>query len=287
LVAPIKKIMNQPQGMLLVCGPTGSGKTTTLYGILSEIVKKKINVVTLEDPIEYVLAGANQVQVNEKAGLTFAASLRSVLRQDPNVVFLGEIRDGETAEIALRASMTGHLVLSTLHTNDAIATVTRLLDLKIEAYLLASSLSGILAQRLVRTICPHCREEHVPDAAHGQGAVGEDDVEIGLHANFGQTRDHLPAGTATDDRVAALEHAGVAERLEMSSLGVKDAPSSVERGRDRSAQRRFLTFDARAEQGEAGSHELGRQAGRLLPELGVAACDAVADQLGQAARPQV
>lgn len=163
LIAPIKSIINQPQGMFLVCGPTGSGKTTTLYGLLSEIVKKKINVVTLEDPIEYVLAGANQVQVNEKAGLTFAKSLRSVLRQDPNVVFLGEVRDGETAEIAMRASMTGHLVLSTLHTNDSIATITRLLDLKIEPYLAASSLSGILAQRLVRTICDGCREEHNPN----------------------------------------------------------------------------------------------------------------------------
>src|SRR5262249_31052451 len=137
IVAPIKQIIHQPQGMLLVCGPTGSGKTTTLYGLLSEIVKKKINVITLEDPIEYALAGANPVQVNEKAGLSFAKSLRSVLRQDPNVVFLGEIRDSETAEIAMRASMTGHLVLSTLHTNDAIATVTRLLDLKIEPYLVA------------------------------------------------------------------------------------------------------------------------------------------------------
>jgi type II secretory ATPase GspE/PulE/Tfp pilus assembly ATPase PilB-like protein/CheY-like chemotaxis protein len=162
IVAPLKKIIHQPQGMLLVCGPTGSGKTTTLYGLLSEIVKKKVNLVTLEDPIEYVLAGANQVQVNEKAGLTFAKSLRSVLRQDPNVVFLGEIRDGETAEIAMRASMTGHLVMSTLHTNDSIATITRLLDLKIEPYLAASSVSGILAQRLVRTICPKCREDYEP-----------------------------------------------------------------------------------------------------------------------------
>ena len=165
LMAPIKKMINQPQGMFLVCGPTGSGKTTTLYGLLSEIAKKKINVVTLEDPIEYVLSGVNQVQVNEKAGLTFAKSLRSVLRQDPNVVFLGEIRDGETAEIALRASMTGHLVLSTIHTNDAAASVTRLLDLKIEPYLLASSLSAVLAQRLVRTICSACREEYEPPAA--------------------------------------------------------------------------------------------------------------------------
>ncbi len=177
LISPIKQLINQPQGMLLVCGPTGSGKTTTLYGLLSEIVKKKINVITLEDPIEYALAGANQVQVNEKAGLSFAKSLRSVLRQDPNVVFLGEIRDGETAEIAMRASMTGHLVLSTLHTNDAIATVTRLLDLKIEPYLVASSLSGVLAQRLLRTICQDCREEYQPDDSvvkKVEAALGEE-----------------------------------------------------------------------------------------------------------------
>jgi type IV pilus assembly protein PilB len=163
IISPVKTILHQPQGMLLVCGPTGSGKTTTLYGLLSEIAKKKINIVTLEDPIEYVLPGLNQVQVNEKAGLTFSKSLRSVLRQDPNVVFLGEVRDQETAEIALRASITGHLVLSTLHTNDSIATVARLLDLKIEPYLVASALSGVLAQRLVRTICTDCREEHEPN----------------------------------------------------------------------------------------------------------------------------
>ncbi len=163
LAGQVANVINQPQGILLVCGPTGSGKTTTLYGLLTEIAKKSHNIVTLEDPIEYVLSGVNQVQMNEKAGLTFAKSLRSVLRQDPNVIFVGEIRDSETAEIALRASMTGHLVFSTLHTNDAASTISRILDLKIEPYLVASSVTGILSQRLVRTICPHCREEHNPD----------------------------------------------------------------------------------------------------------------------------
>ena len=161
----ILNLINLPQGVILVCGPTGSGKTTTLYTLISEIAQKKLNIVTIEDPIEYRIGGVNQVQVFTKAGLTFANTLRSILRQDPDVIFVGEIRDNETAEISMRASMTGHLVLSTIHTNDAISTITRLKDLDIEAYLVGSSLSGILAQRLVRRICKECREEYTPPPA--------------------------------------------------------------------------------------------------------------------------
>ena len=159
----IRHAISRPEGMVLVTGPTGSGKTTTLYAMLAEIVSPKRNIVTIENPIEYQLRGVNQVEVNERQGLTFANTLRSILRQDPDVILVGEIRDTETAEIALRASQTGHLVLSTLHTNDTAATVSRLLDLGIEPYMLASSLHIILAQRLVRKICPNCAEPYQPE----------------------------------------------------------------------------------------------------------------------------
>jgi len=158
----IHNLVKQPQGIVLVTGPTGSGKTSTLYACLSELVTPTVNVVTVEDPVEYALPGVNQVQVNEKAGLTFANALRSILRQDPNIIMVGEIRDIETAEIAFQASLTGHLVLSTLHTNDAPSALTRLIDLGVEPYLVASSVIGIVAQRLARVICPRCKEEAEP-----------------------------------------------------------------------------------------------------------------------------
>lgn len=154
-----RKMMNEPHGMLLVTGPTGSGKSSTLYAALNERNTPDVNVITVEDPVEFQLAGLNQVLVNSKVGLTFASGLRSILRQDPDIIMVGEIRDSETAEIAIKASMTGHLVLSTLHTNSAIATVGRLLDMKVDPFLVASALSGVLAQRLVRTICQSCKEK--------------------------------------------------------------------------------------------------------------------------------
>jgi type IV pilus assembly protein PilB len=153
LAARLLQSLAQPQGMLLITGPTGSGKSTTIYASLNLLRKPSVNVVTVEDPVEYALAGVNQVQVNVRAGLTFASCLRSILRQDPNVIMIGEIRDLETAEIAMKAAQTGHMVLSTLHTNDSISAVARLLDLGIPEYLIASSVSAILAQRLVRKLC--------------------------------------------------------------------------------------------------------------------------------------
>lgn len=157
-----REMIEQPYGILLITGPTGSGKTTTLYSALNLLNTESSNVITIEDPVEYQLEGVNQVQVNPSIGLTFAAGLRSILRQDPNIVMVGEIRDDETAEIAVRASLTGHLVLSTIHTNDAVSTVMRLRDMGIEPYLIASSLIGIVAQRLVRRICSDCKESYTP-----------------------------------------------------------------------------------------------------------------------------
>jgi len=158
------KLIARPHGIVLVTGPTGSGKTTTLYAALSRLEIGQSNVMTVEDPIEYDLAGISQIQVNERIGMSFARALRSLLRQDPDIIMIGEIRDLETATIAVQASLTGHLVLATLHTNDAASAVTRLTDMGVEPYLLASSLLGVLAQRLVRQLCPVCKERWVePD----------------------------------------------------------------------------------------------------------------------------
>lgn len=156
----VESIFEKPQGIFFVTGPTGSGKTSSLYAGLRHIIQKQLNITTIEDPVEYELPGANQVQVNEKAGLHFATALRSVLRQDPDVIFVGEIRDKETACVALQAAQTGHLVLSTLHTNDSVSAISRLKDLGISPPLIADAVLGVLAQRLLRKICPHCKGNH-------------------------------------------------------------------------------------------------------------------------------
>ena len=155
-------LIKTPHGIVLVTGPTGSGKTTTLYAALSEINREEINIITVEDPVEYQLEGISQVQVKPEIGLTFASALRSILRQDPDVIMVGEIRDRETAEIAIQAALTGHLVFSTLHTNDAPSSITRLVDMRIEPFLVASSVVGVIAQRLVRKVCPYCKEPYTP-----------------------------------------------------------------------------------------------------------------------------
>jgi len=154
----MKEVITAPHGIVLVTGPTGSGKSTTLYAALMEVDRKNRNVMTIEDPIEYQIEGVGQMQVQPKIGVTFAAGLRSILRQDPDIVMIGEIRDLETAEIAIQASLTGHLVFATLHTNDALSAILRLQDMGLEPYLVASSLNMVQAQRLVRRLCPHCRE---------------------------------------------------------------------------------------------------------------------------------
>jgi len=159
ILRPLIEIFSQPQGMLLVTGPTGSGKTTTLYSILQQLRTETKNIITLEDPVEYKLADITQVHINEAIGFSFASALRSVLRQDPDIVMVGEIRDMETAEIAARAALTGHFVLSTLHTNDTVSSITRLIDIGLKPFLVTAAVSGVIAQRLVRKICVHCKEE--------------------------------------------------------------------------------------------------------------------------------
>jgi len=157
------KLISQPYGMILVTGPTGSGKTSTLYTTLNKINSSENKIITLEDPVEYQLRGINQIHVNAKIGLTFASGLRSIVRQDPDIILVGEIRDRETAQIAVQSALTGHLLFSTLHTNDAPGAITRLLDMEVESFLLSSTLLGVLAQRLVRVICPRCRRPYEPE----------------------------------------------------------------------------------------------------------------------------
>lgn len=165
VVAQLRELVRRPHGLLLVTGPTGSGKSTTLAALLQEIDRTRLNVLTIEDPVEYEIPGASQSQVNPRAGLTFEVALRHLLRQDPDVIMVGEVRDRETADTAVRAALTGHLILATLHTNDAPSSVMRLVDMGVEPFLLGSSLLAVLALRLVRVLCPHCRQAYAPGEA--------------------------------------------------------------------------------------------------------------------------
>ena len=166
-----QRLIRIKNGVILIVGPTGSGKSTTMYTMIGDMNTREVNLVTLEDPVEYNIDGVNQVQINEKVGMTFASGLRSILRQDPDIIAVGEIRDGETAEIAMRSAITGHVVLSTIHTSDALGTVERLIDMGVEPYLVASALKGVFSQRLVRRICPNCREPYHPTEEE-QGELG-------------------------------------------------------------------------------------------------------------------
>lgn len=182
------RIISAPHGIILVCGPTGSGKTTTLYTILNELNTGLKNIITVEDPVESTIYGINQVEVNPKAGLTFAAALRSILRQDPDIIMIGEIRDKETADMAVRAAITGHLVLSTIHTNDAPSAVTRLVDMGIENFLISSSMVGVISQRLIRKICPYCKEEYFPTETELKALDISEDNNIKLYIGRGCAR---------------------------------------------------------------------------------------------------
>jgi general secretion pathway protein E len=201
----VEKLITRPNGIILVTGPTGSGKTTTLYGALSRINATDKNIITIEDPVEIQLPGIGQIEVNPRIGLTFANGLRSVLRQDPNVVLVGEIRDLETAEIAIQASLTGHLVFSTLHTNDAPSAITRLVDMGVEPFLVASSLVAVLAQRLVRVLCRECRV--------GYDATREELVEIGIRASEEATRVHRAAGCVACNYTGYRGRVGIFELM--------------------------------------------------------------------------
>lgn len=198
-----KSIIRCPHGVMLVTGPTGSGKSTTLYAALGELSKPTVNIVTVEDPVEKKMDGINQVQINEKAGMTFAAALRSILRQDPDVIMLGEIRDGETADIAIRAAITGHLVLSTLHTNDAAGTIMRLVDMGVAPYMVASSLIGVVAQRLVKLLCPHCKEKLILNDPADLRLVGKTERTVIYTPRLGGCREC--GGTGYHGRTAIHE----------------------------------------------------------------------------------
>jgi type IV pilus assembly protein PilB len=230
IATTLSRLLQLPQGMILVTGPTGSGKSTTLYSALNAIRRPSINITTVEDPVEYVLAGLNQVQVNVKAGLTFSSCLRSVLRQDPDVVMIGEIRDRETADIAIKAAQTGHLVLSTLHTNDSISAVTRLLDLGVPGFQIASAVTAVLAQRLVRRLC-HCRSSSPPSQQYRDslllaGALEPAKVEV------------APSGCEACDSTGYKGRIGIYEMLVLN-----DAIRAAARNGNRSDEIRSLAQD--------------------------------------------
>jgi type II secretory ATPase GspE/PulE/Tfp pilus assembly ATPase PilB-like protein len=208
LLDDFRELIRRPEGLILITGPTGSGKTSTLYAALSELVETGKNITTIENPVEYELPGTNQGQINEKAGFTFTKGLRAVLRQDPDVIMVGEIRDPDTLTTAIEASLTGHLVFSTLHTNSAIGTITRLLDMGIEPYFLASGVQAVVAQRLVRRICDHCGVElPVPD---GVRHLFGDDVPASLRRGSGCPECR---GTGFAGRVAIYEMARMTPAL--------------------------------------------------------------------------
>jgi type IV pilus assembly protein PilB len=216
----LTRMLSQPQGMILVTGPTGSGKSTTLYSSLNLVRKPTINIITVEDPVEYAVPGLNQVQVNTKAGLTFASCLRSILRQDPNVIMVGEIRDRETAEIAIKAAQTGHLVLSTLHTNDSVSAVTRLLDLGVPGFQIATSVTGIIAQRLVRRLCS-CHDK-VPVSADYAAQLFQAGALIPPETQY------IPTGCDTCDLTGYKGRIGIYEMLEFDEA-IRSAVRSTDR----------------------------------------------------------
>jgi type IV pilus assembly protein PilB len=218
------EILRRPTGALLVTGPTGSGKSTTLYAALGEISKPEINIITVEDPVEYRVGGINQVQINPRAGLTFANALRSILRSDPDVVMVGEIRDGETARISIEAALTGHFVLSTLHTNDAPSAITRLNEMGVEPFITGAAVTAVLAQRLARKLCAHCAEPYEP--SHEELAnlrVGEEFIAGLQGTTFHRRHGCVRCGqTGYRGRVGVFQLLRMTERLEQ--LASEKAP---------------------------------------------------------------
>jgi len=273
----IREMIEKPQGMFFVTGPTGSGKSSTLFACLNKIRAKAINIITIENPIEYKLSGINQVQVNEKAGVTFASTLRSILRQDPDVILVGEIRDKETAEIAIQASQTGHLVFSTLHTNDAISAITRLRDLGVPGFLIGSSLLAIVAQRLVRVLCPACKARgEVPTEITARWRALLGDIPI--------PPSYQPVGCKACNNLGYKGRTGIFEMVTVTEtlreMIAEDAPDTQlrRRIRDEGMQPLIINGIEKIEQGITTPDELLRV---VLVE------DAVEFRGGGAANPEI
>ncbi len=206
-------LIQRPSGVVLVVGPTGSGKSSTMYTMIRELNTEQVNLISLEDPVEYNIDGANQVQINEKTGMTFAGGLRAILRQDPDIIAVGEIRDGETAQIAMRAAITGHLVLSTIHTNDALSTIDRLKDIGVEPYLISGAVNGIISQRLVRRICPDCQQEYDPNPEERMDIGMNDSAASRVSRGAGCSRCF---GTGYRGRIAVFEILALSHTLRLA-----------------------------------------------------------------------
>ncbi|MGI6426669.1 MAG: GspE/PulE family protein [Natronincolaceae bacterium] len=229
------KVIQSPNGIILVTGPTGSGKTTTLYAILSELNQVSKNIITVEDPVEYQMKDINQVQVNVKAGLTFAGGLRSILRQDPDIIMIGEIRDNETAQIAVRAAITGHLVLSTLHTNDTASSITRLVNMGVEPYLVSSSVVGITAQRLVKRICDNCKSGYIADELEKKALGAKDTAEVMVYRGKGC---NLCNNTGYKGRVAIHEILPITREIRI----LIDKGASIDDIREEAKKQNFVSL---------------------------------------------
>ena len=260
VLAPIRRLIRMDHGIILVTGPTGSGKTTTLYAALRELNHRELNILTLEDPIEYRLEGISQTQVSDRKGMTFASGLRHVLRQDPDIIMVGEIRDAETADMAIQSALTGHLVFSTLHTNDAAGAVARLLDLGVEPYLVASSLLAVMAQRLVRRICPHCRRALTPTAEQcSQWGMSPDDASVELYEGAGCSR---CLETGYTERVGVFELLTVNDRIR-ELIHERSPSSAIKRAAmDGGMTSLRAAALARARRGETTMDEVTRVTGR-------------------------
>ena len=256
--ARLREIVKRPTGALLVTGPTGSGKSTTLYAALTEINRPEINIITVEDPVEYRLGGVNQVQINQRAGLTFASALRSILRSDPDVVMVGEIRDGETAKISIEAALTGHLVLSTLHTNDAPSAITRLNEMGVEPFLVGSAVSAVLAQRLARKLCSHCCELYTPSVE--ELLTARISPEVAAAADGAAFYRKVGCPRCNQTRLPRPDRRLPADDDDRGDREPRRLEGRPRRGRARRATRRDADdVGRRARQGRGGAH-LGRGA---------------------------